>query len=428
MPKFPEPYSLTATEALRLIEAGDMTSADWFRSCLGRIEAREPEVMAWASLNDQAMSEVEARERQGKGPSIPVGAKDIIDVVGLSTMMGTDFHDPTPVTREGGSVSLMREAGCVFLGKTVSTELGHRAPGPTRNPHSPSHTPGGSSSGSAAAVGDMMVPLCLGTQTSGSVIRPAAYCGVIGYKPTYNDFDKSGILPNGPSMDTLGILARSIDDVSLLRDILLEESAGPVEPFDLSAIRFALVTADPWEQADDETRALVSGFADALAQKGAKRIDAGIDEVVARLNDLHGTVSSYEFRRSIAFERIHHYEKLSAALRDGRLAAGHDVTNAEYHAAVQEVARLRVRLAEAFESVDVLVLPSAPSAALERLDYTGPAIFNSAWSLSGNPALTLPLFKSTASGLPIGCQFIGGYAQDAKLLAVSKAVFKGFTA
>lgn len=427
MPNIPEPYTLTATEALRLIEAGDLTSADWFRSCLERIDAREPEVMAWATLNEQALSEVEARDRHGKGPSIPVGAKDIIDVAGLPTMMGTDFHDPTPVTREGGSVSLMREAGCVFLGKTVSTELGHRAPGPTRNPHSPRHTPGGSSSGSAAAVGDMMVPLCLGTQTSGSVIRPAAYCGVIGYKPTYNDFDKSGILPNGPSMDTLGILARSIEDVSLLRGILLEEPAGPVDPLDLTSLRFALITAEPWDQADSETQTLVSGLADGLAQKGATRIDAGIDDVVARLIKLHDTISGYEFRRSIAFERIHYLDKLSAALREGRLATGHSVSNAEYHAAIQEVARLRVRLAEAFEGVDILVLPSAPSAALERLDYTGPAIFNSAWSLSGNPALTLPLFKSTSSGLPIGCQFIGGYAQDANLLAATKAIFKGFT-
>ena len=221
-----EPYALTATEALRRVEAGSLSAVEWIVSCQERIRQREPEIQAWANLNRRVVDETEARSRQRQKPSIPVGVKDIIDVCGLPTMMGTDFHDPAPVTREGGSVAIMREAGCAFMGKTVTTELGHRHPGATRNPRDTRHTPGGSSSGSAAAVADLMVPLCLGTQTSASVIRPAAYCGVIGYKPTYNDFDKSGILANAPSMDTLGILARSVDDVGLLRQILLE---GPAE-------------------------------------------------------------------------------------------------------------------------------------------------------------------------------------------------------
>ena len=170
----------------------------------------------------------------GAGPVLPVGVKDIIDVVGQPTMMGADFHDPRPATREGGSIAIMRAAGCAFVGKTVTTELGHRHPGPTRNPHNLAHTPGGSSSGSAAAVADFMVPLCLGTQTSGSIIRPAAYCGVIGYKPTCNSI-KAGCWPT-PSMDTLGIMARAIDDVWLLRQILLETPASDLVAADLAGV------------------------------------------------------------------------------------------------------------------------------------------------------------------------------------------------
>jgi Asp-tRNA(Asn)/Glu-tRNA(Gln) amidotransferase A subunit family amidase len=197
------------------------------------------------SLSKKVIEEVDTRSRHGRSPSIPVGVKDIIDVCGLPTMMGTDFHDPSPITRDGGSIVIMQEAGCVIMGKTVTAEIGHRHPGPTRNPRNPLHTPGGSSSGSAAAVADMMVPLCLGTQTSGSVIHPAAYCAVIGYKPTYNDFDKLGILANALSMDTLGIFARSVDDVGLLRRILLEAPVGEIEHVGLSKLTFGLLRAPP---------------------------------------------------------------------------------------------------------------------------------------------------------------------------------------
>jgi len=372
------------------------------------------------------VEEVEVRVRQGRGPCIPVGVKDIIDVCGLPTMMGTDFHDPRPVTREGGSVALMREAGCVIMGKTVTTELGHRHPGPTRNPRNPRHTPGGSSSGSAAAVADRMVPMCLGTQTSGSVIRPAAYCGVIGYKPTYNDFDKSGILANAPSMDTLGILARSVDDVGLLRRILLEEPAAEIDEMDLSGLTFGLLTAPPWESADAETRDRLEAFVGELAARGARVADVGLDREVPRLLELHRLISGYEFRRSIAFERLRHLDRLSPILREGRLADGHRVDNREYQSAVREVTALRMRVARTFEEVDLLVSPSAAGPAPATLETTGGAAFNSAWTLAGNPTITLPLFRAAGSGLPIGGQLIAGFADDDRLLAASRAIMDVF--
>lgn len=426
MTGFVEPFKLTATEALQRIEAGSLSSVEWVVSCAERIQSREPEIQAWASLNEKVIEEVDTRSRQGRGPSIPVGAKDIIDVCGLPTMMGTDFHDPSPLKRDGGSVAIMREAGCALMGKTVTTELGHRHPGPTRNPRNPLHTPGGSSSGSAAAVADMMVPLCLGTQTSGSVIRPAAYCGVIGYKPTYNDFDKSGILANAPSMDTLGILARSVDDVGLLRGILLETPAGKIDRIDLSGLTFGLLRASPWETADPETQNLTEGLPSELAAKGAKIVDVQLNQEVPRLLELHQLISGYEFRRSIAFERFHHLDQLSPVLREGRLADGHQVDNREYQSAIREVAALRMQLAQTFADVDVLITPSAAGPAPATLTTTGNATFNSAWSLAGNPVITLPLFQAAKSGLPIGCQFIAGFANDELLLAASKTIMDMF--
>jgi len=420
-----EPWALTATEALRRIEAGSLSAARWVASCRERIREREPVIRAWVSLDERVVDAAKARERQGRSPSIPVGVKDIIDVHGLPTMMGTDFHDPTPVTREGGSVALMREAGCLIMGKTVTTELGHLHPGPTRNPRNPRHTPGGSSSGSAAAVADFMVPLCLGTQTSGSVIRPAAYCGVIGYKPTYNDFDKSGILANAPSMDTLGVLARSVDDVALLRRILLEAPAGAIREIDLAGLRFGLLTAPPWESADAETRDHLEGFMGRLTARGARRVEIRLGREIPRLLALHRVISGYEFRRSIAFERIHHLDRLSPVLRQGRLADGQRVGNGEYQSAMREVAVLRVELARTFAEVDILVSPSAPGPAPATLATTGEATFCSAWTLAGNPAITLPLFRA-GDGLPIGGQLVAGVADDDRLLSASKAIMDAF--
>ena len=422
-----EPYALTATQALRRIAAGSLSAAQWVASCLERIRDREPEIRAWASLDECVVEEVQARARQGRGPSIPVGVKDIIDVRGLPTMMGTDFHDPRPVTREGGSVAIMRAGGCVIMGKTVTTELGHLHPGPTRNPRNPRHTPGGSSSGSAAAVADLMVPMCLGTQTSGSVIRPAAYCGIIGYKPTYNDFDKSGILANAPSMDTLGILARSVDDVGLLRRILLEApaGAGEIREADLAGLSFGLLAAPPWEVADAETRDRIEGFMGELAAAGARLVDVKLEREIPRLLELHRVISGYEFRRSIAFERIHHLDRLSPILREGRLAEGHDVGNDEYQSAVREVTALRAQVARTFAKVDILVSPSAVGPAPPTLETTGEATFSSAWTLAGNPAITLPLFRGSA-GLPIGCQLVAGFADDDRLLAASRRIMDAF--
>lgn len=427
MPKSTEPYALTAVEALRLIDNGSLSPVEWVGSCLERIRSRDPDVRAWASLNDHVLDEVEARWQQERKPSIPLGVKDIIDVAGLPTMMGTDFHDLANKTRDGGSIAILRDAGCAFVGKTVTTELGHLHPGPTRNPKNLGHTPGGSSSGSAAAVADLMVPLALGTQTSGSVIRPAAYCGVIGYKPTYNDFDKTGILANAPSMDTLGLFARSVEDIALLRGLLLEEPNQKNSNTDLTQVRFGVLRSPPWESAEPEVQDCIGNFAIELSRLGCSMVDVRLDNEVSRLLELHRLISGYEFRRSIASERLQHFDQLSTILREGRLADGRQVDNAQYQIMIREVAALRLKLAETFRDVDVLLTPSAAGPAPESQAATGSPAFNSAWSLAGNPVIGLPLFNANESGLPIGCQLIAGFAEDDRLLGAAHAVMKEFS-
>ena len=421
-----QPYKLSVNEALHLISKKKLSSHEWITSCLERIDHREPDVRAFVEINSHALEEVNKRQDLGLGPSIPVGVKDIIDVRGLPTMMGTNFHDNRPAVRDAGSVAIMRDAGCVVVGKTVTTELGHRHPGPTRNPHAFDHTPGGSSSGSAAAVADLMIPLSLGTQTTGSVIRPAAYCGIVGYKPTYNDFDKSGILPNSPSMDTLGIMARTVEDAHFFRQILLEEPSHVLKPRTLGELRFGFLKGPLWRVAELETQDLIENFVKALSLKGAQVTEISLENETKQLLDLQRIISGYEFRRSIADERINYETQLSRVLREGRLADGNQVTNREYQMAIQKLINIKLALAKIFDDLDILVTPSAKGAALTTLKETGDPIFNSAWTVSGNPAITLPLFKAKNSQLPIGCQFVASFGNDALLLEVAETIMREF--
>jgi len=421
-----QPYKLSVNEALHLISKKKLSSHEWITSCLERIDHREPDVRAFVEINSHALEEVNKRQDLGLGPSIPVGVKDIIDVRGLPTMMGTNFHDNRPAVRDAGSVAIIRDAGCVVVGKTVTTELGHRHPGPTRNPHAFDHTPGGSSSGSAAAVADLMIPLSLGTQTTGSVIRPAAYCGIVGYKPTYNDFDKSGILPNSPSMDTLGIMSRTVEDAHFLRQILLEEPNRVLKPEPLRDLCFGFLKGPLWSIAELETQDLIENFVKALSLKGAQVTEIALEDETKQLLDLQRVISGYEFRRSIADERINYETQLSKVLREGRLADGNQVTNREYQMAIQKLINIKLALAKVFDDLDILVMPSAKGAALTTLKETGDPIFNSAWTVSGNPTITLPLFKAKNSQLPIGCQFVASFGNDALLLEVAETIMREF--
>jgi amidase len=393
-------------------------------SCFERIKEKEEIVKAWIYLDEEnALKKSKQLDEQSNNSvlGIPFGIKDIIDASNVPTGFGTPFYKKNIPARDAASVAVAKQSGCVFMGKTVSTELGHRAPGLTTNPHNKDFTPGGSSSGSAAAVAAMMAPVCFGTQTTGSVIRPAAYCGVIGYKPTYGDFDKSGILPNSPSIDTLGLMTRSIEDLSLFRSILLEEEIKELQNIDLKKLKIGFVKTPHWEKTDVSTQNNLETFIDTLKMDKLNIIDLNIDKLISKADQLHLDISGYEFKRSISFERFNYYDQLSDQLRNGRLNDGYQVSNEKYKIALKNLNVLKHETDLIFNDIDMLITPSAPGEALKGLEYTGSPMFNTTWSLNGNPCVTLPLFKGEKN-LPIGCQLVTKFGDDNRLLDFSKTI------
>ena len=417
------PYELTATDAFKLLKNKNLSVFEWVSSCFDRIREKENEVKAWIYLDkENALNTAKKLDNSNNTDimGIPFGIKDIIDASNVPSGLGTPFYKNNIPIRDAASVAVSKQAGCVFIGKTVSTELGHRAPGLTTNPHNKKHTPGGSSSGSAAAVAALMSPICFGTQTTGSVIRPAAYCGVVGYKPSYGDFDKSGILPNSPSIDTLGLISRSVEDISLFRSILLEEKLVEPQKIDLTKVRIGFVRTPHWDKTDDSTKEAFEHFLNLLRSDKLNVIDLEIDNLISKSDALHLDISGYEFKRSISHERFNYYDQLSDQLRNGRLNDGYQVSNKNYQLALKDLSILKNQIDAVFNETDLIITPSAPGEALKGLEYTGSPIFNTTWSLNGNPCITLPLFKGKQE-LPIGCQLVARFGEDDQLLNYAKA-------
>ena len=428
MSNMTNPYELTATKAIELIKNRKLSIYEWVSSCFDRIKQKDSEVKAWIYLDEENALK-KARELDELNDSsllgVPFGIKDIIDSSNIPSGLGTPFYENNIPSRDAGSVSIAKQSGCIFLGKTVSTELGHRGPGQTTNPHNKDFTPGGSSSGSAAAVAAMMAPVCFGTQTTGSVIRPAAYCGIVGYKPTYGDFDKSGILPNSPTIDTLGLMTRSVEDVSLFRSILLEEKIIKPKKIDLKKIKIGFVRTPHWDKADISTQNNLEKFIEKLRVEKFDITDLNLNQIISKADQLHLDISGYEFKRSISYERFNHYNELSDQLRSGRLNDGYQVTNKLYKAAIKNLSILKNEIDEVFNQLDLIITPSAPGEALKGLGYTGSPMFNTTWSLSGNPCITLPLFKGLQN-LPIGCQLVTKFGNDNELLDYSKTIYDNY--
>jgi len=420
-----EAYELTATEGLKAIAAGKLTAEAWVASCLERIARREPAVLAWEHLDrDRALARARELDRGGGGglaAGVPFGAKDIIDTADMPTAYGTPIHAGHRPGRDAGCVAITRAAGAVLLGKTVTTEFGHRFPGKTRNPFNPGHTPGGSSSGSAAAVGDRMIPLAYGTQTTGSVIRPAAFCGTIGYKPTFGDINNNGVMPNSPSFDTIGAIVRSVEDLALVRSVLLEEPLAALKPPAVRELRIGFFRSPFWERAEGYTRSHLEEAAKRLSAMGAKVIDVELPGVGADFEKLFRIISGFEFSRTVSWERFNWLGELSAVLREGRMKDGLEASYEDYRKATRRLERLRLAADEALERCDAFITPSAAGEPPEGLTTTGNAIFNSIWTALGTPAVTLPLFKGP-SGLPVGMQLVAGRFKDRRLFDAAEAV------
>ena len=416
-----EPHRLAATEIVRRIESGELTAEAVLASCLERIAEREPVVRAWAYLNrEAALAEARVFDRAGKKTllgGVPFGLKDIFDAAGMPAGYGSRIYTGWRPPWDASAAALPKAAGGILLGKTVTTEFANRYPGPTANPHDPAFTPGGSSSGSAAAVADFMVPLAIGTQTAGSVIRPAAYCGVVGFKPSFGLFPPGGMRINTETLDTVGIMARGVADIALLRAAMM---VIPYEPpaMPQSAPKLGLCRGPHWEDARPEGRAVLEEAAGRLADAGAKIADTEFPPECAAADDLQATLGAFEGLRNHMPEIYRHEALLSPQLREAKIARGRELTLDQFRAACraleQERAAARV-WAGAFDAI--LTLP-APGQAPRGLGDTGSAIFNAPWTQFAMPCLTLPAGEGP-DGLPVGIQLVGRRHDDAKLLEVA---------
>jgi Asp-tRNA(Asn)/Glu-tRNA(Gln) amidotransferase A subunit family amidase len=415
-----EPHRLTATSLVRLIEGGELTPEAVVRSCLDRIAEREPVVRAWSHVAaDAAMAR--ARElgksgRTGVLRGVPFGLKDIFDTADMPTTYGSPIYVGCRPAADASAAALPRTAGGILLGKTVTTEFANRHPGPTTNPHNPSFSPGGSSSGSAAAVADFMVPLAIGTQTGGSVIRPAAYCGVVGFKPSFGLFPPAGMRINTETLDTVGIMARSVADIALFRAAM---TAIPYEPPTMpeTAPRLGLCRGPHWEEAQPEARAVLEAAADRLASAGAIIRDTQLPRECAECDDIQRVLGSFEGLRNHMPEIYRHEPLLSPELRDEKIAQGRRLTLEEFRSACLRAEKARAAAREWAGGFDAILTLPAPGQAPRGLASTGSAIFNSVWTQLYMPCLTMPAGEGP-EGLPVGVQLVGRRHNDARLLDV----------
>ncbi|HTV88023.1 MAG TPA: amidase, partial [Stellaceae bacterium] len=375
------PNRLSATALARRIAGGELSAEAVVASCLDRIHEREGVVRAWAHLDRaQAFAAARACDRGGRAGllrGVPFGIKDIFDTADMPSGYGSPIYAGCRPGFDASAAALPRAAGAILLGKTVTTEFANRHPGPTVNPHNPAHTPGGSSSGSAAAVADCMVPLALGTQTGGSVIRPAAYCGIVGFKPSFGLFPPAGMHVNTESLDTVGAMARLVEDIALFRAVLM---AIPYAPPQMPARppRLALCRTPHWRRAEPEGRAVLEQAADWLRAAGATIIDSELPAECADISEVQRRHSVYEAPRVHAPELCRHAALLSDDLLGrGKIAAGRELSLADFHTAWRRAEDARVAATAWVADFDAVLTLPAPGQAPKGLADTGDAIFNS---------------------------------------------------
>ena len=415
---------LSATEVAARIAAGKLKSEALVAACLERIGQREKDVQAWAFIDPEAaLAQARARDREPRRTrlhGIPVGVKDVLDTADLPTEFGSPIYRGNRTSCDAACVAQVRELGGVILGKTVTTEFATRHPNKTRNPRNLKHTPGGSSQGSAAAVADWMVPLAFGTQTTSSIIRPAAYCGVVGYKPSFGLVNRAGVKALSDSLDHVGTLTRTVPDAAL---IVEELSGAPVTSFDAIAQmkpRIGFCRTPYWQQADRPTQEALQNAVPRLERAGARVADLDLDGEFARLVEVQVTISTYEMFRALAYERTRFPDLISEALM-GRLLGGGRVTRSQYEDAQAIARRCRARLDDVLREYDVLLTPSATGEAPAGLASTGDPVFGSSWTVLHGPAVTVPVFHGP-SGLPLGAQLVGPLGSDSKTLVTSEWV------
>ena len=417
--------SLNASQAARALARRDIKATDLLLSCLDRIGQRESLVKAWSSLGKESAlaraKELDKGSIKGILHGLPIGVKDLFDTYDLPTSYGSPIYANNYPASDAVSVALMRQAGGIILGKTISTEFATFKPPLTHNPHHLKHTPGGSSSGSAAAVADFMVPLATGSQTAGSIIRPASYCGVVGYKPSFGKVMLAGVKALSPSLDTLGCFGRSVGDVALgVAAMSNDLSLAEIDQLH-NKPRVAICKTKDWSFASKETAgalALARFTAEAIA-KGVVQ-DISLPAACKDLTLLQTRIMSFEMARALIFERTRYSKKLSPQLSQ-QLSEGAQIPYEQYQKDLMKAQAARFAIAQLFENeVDILIAPSAPGEAPLAKEGTGNPVFCRGWTLSGLPCINLNV-SSGPNGLPVGVQLIAGPGKDRFLLSAARA-------
>jgi Asp-tRNA(Asn)/Glu-tRNA(Gln) amidotransferase A subunit family amidase len=434
----PNPLAgLGAIEIRDRVAAGALRVTDLAEALIARVAETEPQLHAYAWFDADALraqaAALDMRRRTGQttGPlhGVPVALKDIIDTARIPTENGTAIDAGRVPERDAFVVARLKAAGALVMGKTATTELAFMHPGPCRNPMNPAHTPGGSSSGSAAAVASGQAPLAIGTQTGGSVIRPAAFCGTVGFKPSFGAIPRSGILAQSPSLDTVGVFARSVGDAALVAETLCghdprdRASVPAPAPRWLEAALatpplapvFGFVRPPGWEAADPDTRTALEEIAAAL---GDQCFEIDLPPAFAEAAQARERIQLAEMAKCFYGYERRGREALSPPLR-AALDAGKAMPARDYIAALDWPEVLNAGLEAIFARCDAILAPAAPGPAPEGLESTGDPVFNGLWTLCGTPAVTVPVLESSA-GLPMGVQLVGRRGDDGRLLRAAR--------
>ena len=409
-----------AAETARAIAEGRTGSEEAVAACLARIAEREAAVGAWAWLDPgQALAQARARDAaRPLGPlhGVPVGIKDIFDTADMPTQMGSPIYDGHRPAADAASVAILRAAGAVILGKTVTAEFAGTHPGATTNPHDAQRTPGGSSQGSAAGVADFMVPVALGTQTGGSVLRPSSFCGIVGFKPSFGSFNRAGIKSAAESFDTIGLHARALEDIALLGDVLTGREPGGIAAL-ARPPRIGICRTPLWRLAQPETVAAIDETAEAARAAGAAVDEVMLPAAFDALADARRAINDYERARAMAHEWRTDRDRLSPALRK-TVEAGLAVPHAEYRAALARTRDCRHLLDWLFDDWDALLAPAVNGEAPPGLDYAGDPAFQALWTMLHVPAITLPTHRGP-NRMPVGIQLVARRGEDDLLLSVA---------
>ena len=429
------PADLTASEAAAAIRGRELSSEALVSDCLARIDALEPEVKAWAFIDrEHALAQArdaDADVREGKGlgqlHGVPVGIKDVIDTMDMPTEANSALFKGFRPRVDASCVAALRAAGAIIMGKTVTAELASSTPGPTRNPRNLAHTPGGSSSGSAAAVACGMVPLALGTQTAGSVIRPASFCGIYGFKPTFGLISRHGVLLQSHTLDTIGLYGRTVEDLALVADAVAVHD--PQDPASIAMARprlsaiaatepplpplFAFVKSPAWPLTDKVTR---EAFGELAAELGVRAVEVEMTSL-AQAMDCQRIVQAAENAAYYGFFRERAPELLSEGITE-RLKSGARISAQDYIRAVNMRDAIYQSIEQLLTQFSAILMPSALGPAPKGLGATGDPIMNGMWTFLGTPSVSLPLLE--AAGMPIGVQLIGARRDDGRLLRTAR--------